>query len=137
MPTDTLNRRIAVEGLGAFVLHGDDASKHAIVLNSLAASDRPELVGLLLGEAYGADEAERLLTDVGDESLTTEETEEKARELVNHPWPDDTVISLMALDEEDPDPIQEITLELESPNKTLAGAMALTEGAFAYAPAYK
>lgn len=137
MPTDTQDLRIPVAGLGNFVLHGNDKSKQAIVLNSLASASRAEVVGLVMGAAYGPDAVQEFLAAVGDPDLTQAQIEERTFDVVSRTWPEDAVISLAVLDEGEEDRMQEISFDLQDPNRTLAGALALTDSAMTFAPLYR
>lgn len=135
MPNEDESRNITLDQVGTFVLHGADAGKHAILLDALAAAPKEEIVGLLMGAAYGAEETEAGLAEVAD-SLGSPDAEDKVSYLVVQPWPADTELrfNIPLYDEDSEDNIQVVTLDLEDGNETLGAAMAVTENAAQQAP---
>lgn len=126
--SELTNRKITLPGVGALVLHGDDTRKQDMVLDALASAEPEDIVGLLMGTAFGADEAVRRLYALDDPALSDEDRAKRVAALNAKPWPADAVIELdTSLDDNDPDPIQKISFDLEPEAGTLGGAMVIVD----------
>lgn len=130
MSTDTAHRKLTLDGVGSLVLHGADHLKQDIVLRAIAASPREELTVILMSVALGPQLTEHFLEEVGDESLTEEEANEKVRHVVTKPWPTEGRLLFNTAPEDAAEPdIQVVTFDLVEENQTIGAALELADQA--------
>lgn len=135
MTTDQ-SRKITIEEVGSLVLHGTDQRTHTAVLNALAAADEAEIVGLLMGTAYGEQVVISELERLDDPRLKPEQVDSIAAEIAERPWPGGTTLEFGVPEHQGgPGIVQEVTFDLEPEHQTLGAVMALVERARQQAPA--
>lgn len=125
-------RKLRIEGIGSFVLEGDDVQGHTAVLNALAAAAPPDVLAVLLDAAYGPDRAIDML-ETAAAQLDDRVPERQVREdTARIPWPAGVKLYFDVGDA--PDTHQTVSFEFEH-DRTFGAVLALVANARTYAPA--